>query len=178
MIDLQQYRATIGCFNLKVQCMLDSARSSPTFVALSALVVWRRVIELGQVLHSDVRVAPLAYFDLLLCYSNVYQVYGILCSRLLLCGDVESNPGPTGYRSCPQCGANVSIRSIACSCGYVFRKGKGKGSGRPKSHPVGRPIGTTRSAGYNVGTGRPAGTTRDAGSDVGTGRLPEMLVVM
>ena len=150
--------------------MLDSARSSPTFVALSALVVWRRVIELGQVLHSDVRVAPLAYFDLLLCYSNVYQIYSILFSRLLLCGDVESNPGPTGYRSCPQCGANVSIRSIACSCGYVFRKGKGKGSGRPKSHPVGRPIGTTRSAGYNVGTGRPAGTTRDAGSDVSIGR--------
>ena len=149
--------------------MLDSARSSPTFVALNALVVLRRVIEIGQVLHSDVRVAPLAYFDLLLCYSNVYQIYSILCSRLLLCGDIESNPGPTGYRSCPQCGANVSIRSISCSCGYVFRKGKGKGSGRPKSHPVGRPIGTTRSAGYNVGTGRPVGTTRDDGSDVSTG---------
>ena len=35
---------------------------------------------------------------------------------------------------------------------------------------VGRPIGTTRDAGSNVGTGRPIGTTRDAGSNVGTGR--------
>ena len=176
MIDLQQYRATIGCFNLKVQCMLDSVRSSPTFVALSALVVLCRVIEIGQVLHSDVRVAPLAYFDLLLCYSNVYQIYSILCSRLLLCGDVESNPGPTGYKSCPQCGANVSIRSITCSCGYVLRRKKGKGSGRPKLQlgykvcPAGRPVGTTRDAGSNVSTGRPVGTTRDAGNNVGTGR--------
>ena len=78
MIDLQQYRATIDCFNFKVQCMLDSARSSPTFAALSALVVLRRVIEIGQVLHSDVRIAPIAYFNLLLCYSNVYQIYSII----------------------------------------------------------------------------------------------------
>ena len=156
--------------------MLDSARSSPTFVALSALVVLRRVIEIGQVLHSDVRVAPLAYFDLLLCYSNVYHIYSILCSRLLLCGDVESNPGPTGYKSCPQCGANVSIRSITCSCGYVLRGKRGKDGGRPKLQlgykvgPVGRPVGTTRDAGSNVSTGRPIGTTRGAGSNVSDGR--------
>ena len=149
--------------------------------------------------YDDYNVAPLAYYDVALCYSNILQIYHCLCFRLLLSGDVELNPSPTGYRVCPQCSNEVPISSIVCiSCGFVLRKGKR--AGQPKcttsqlgyNVSTGRPVGTTGDTGIvvtecptssnvsvgrpvgttgsNVGTGHPIGTTRDAGSNVGTGR--------
>ena len=192
MIDLQQYRYSIGCFSLKSQ---SYDVCSPCNIALYTIIILGRVVEIVQVLYKDANIAPLAYYDVLSCYNDVMHMYYCLCCRLLLSGDVELNPGPTGYRQCPQCNNQVHIKRLVCvSCGYALRnKGKGRpigttsqlgyrvSTGRPGTthtgstsdinigHP-GRPVGTTRDAGSNVGTGRPSGTTRDAGSNVGTGR--------
>ena len=191
MIDLQQYRCTIGCFYLRICNQSGIDLNSPCNAALHALLVLGRIIELGKLLYDDYNVAPLAYYDVALCYSNILQIYHCLYFQLLLSGDVELNPGPTGYRVCPQCSNQVPISSIVCiSCGFVLRKGKR--AGRPKcttsqlamgyNVSTGRPVGTISDTGIaviecpigatssNVSVGRPVGTTRDAGSNVGTGR--------
>ena len=189
MIDLQQYRCTIGCFYLRIRNENGIDLNSPCNAALHALLVLGRIIELGKLLYDDYNVAPLAYYDVALCYSNILQMYHCLCFRLLLSGDVELNPGPTGYRVCPQCSNEVPISSIVCiSCGFVLHKGKR--AGRPKcttsqlgyNVSTGRPVGSAGDTGIvvtecptgatssNVNVGRPIGTTRDAGSNVGIGR--------
>ena len=33
----------------------------------------------------------------------------IMCFLILLCGDVEVNPGPKGLKACPQCNKNVPV---------------------------------------------------------------------
>ena len=131
MIDLQQYRSTIGCFYWRVQNQSNIDLNSPCNAALHALLVLGRVVEVGKLLYSDINIAPLVYYDVSMCYSNILQMYHCLCFRLLLSGDVELNPGPTGYRTCPQCSGQVPIRSILCiSCGCIMRKDKR--AGRPK----------------------------------------------
>ena len=112
------------------------------------------------------------------CCNIIMLSYKLYICLIILChGDIELNPGPTGYRACPQCHTQVPIRSLVCSsCGFVIRTTKRPG--RPQgtnsaigySVGTGRPVGTTKDAGSNVGTGRPVGTTKDAGSNVGTGR--------
>ena len=42
---------------------------------------------------------------------------------LLLCGDVETNPGPT-TKICPECSASVNVKILMCSCGYFFKTNK------------------------------------------------------
>jgi len=77
---------------------------------------------------------------------------------LLLCGDVESNPGPKGYKVCPSCSEQVPISHVKCNCGYTLKR------------KIGRPAGTTAEAGYNTSVGRFKGTTRKAGFKVSSGR--------
>ena len=45
---------------------------------------------------------------------------------ILLCGDIEKNPGPKRYKVCPQCNTSIIIGVKHCSCGYWFNK-----KGRP-----------------------------------------------
>ena len=191
MIDLQQYRCAIGCFYWRIQNQSNIDLNSPCNAALRALLVLGRVVEVGKLLymHDDVNIAPLVYYDVAMCYSNILQMYFSFCFRLLLSGDVELNPGPTVYKACPQCNNQVHIRSVVCiSCGFVIRKDKR--AGRPKcttsqlgyNISTGRPVGTISDTGIvvtecligatssNVRVGRPIGTTRDAGSNVSTGR--------
>jgi len=52
----------------------------------------------------------------------------------LLCGDVESNPGPKGYKVCPSCSEQVPISQVKCNCGYTLKR------------KIGRPAGTTAEA--------------------------------
>ena len=42
---------------------------------------------------------------------------------LLLCGDVETNPGPT-TKQCPECYSSVHVRVAICLCGYIFKCNK------------------------------------------------------
>ena len=190
MIDLQQYRCAIGCFYWRIQNQSNIDLNSPCNAALRALLVSRRVVEVGKLLYmyDDINIVPLVYYDVAMCYSNILQMYFSFCFQLLLSGDVELNPGPTVYKACPQCSNQVHIRSVVCiSCGFVLRSGKR--AGRPKctssqlgyNVSTGCPVGTTGDTGIvvtecpvgatssNVSVGCPVGTTRNAGSNVGTG---------
>ena len=105
---------------------------------------------------------------------------------ILLCGDIEENPGPRGYKVCPQCKNSIVVSIKLCSYGYRFNKkgrpchssSSSKSTGRPvgTSHIAGfnvssgRPVGTTQAAGFNASNGCKIGSTRDAGFDVSTGR--------
>ena len=41
---------------------------------------------------------------------------------LLLCGDIETNPGPT-TKVCPECSCHFTLKSL-CLCGYSFKSAK------------------------------------------------------
>ena len=99
----------------------------------------------------------------------------ILCALLLLlCGDVEVNPGPRGKKECPGCKKLVTNRQKQCTCGYDLKISIGRPIGT--SHAagfkvsMGRPVGTTGSNGFNVTTGHPVGTTTNAGFNASQGR--------
>ena len=91
---------------------------------------------------------------------------------ILLCGDIEENPGPKGYKICPQCKNSMVISVKQCSCGYWFNK-----KGRP-SKTTGCPVGTSCVAGFNVSSGQPVGTTLEAGFNASNGRVKLALHVM
>ena len=66
-------------------------------------------------------------------YTNQYcQRMIILCcflqscismQLLLLCGDIETNPGPT-TKVCPECSLSLNIKVSMCPCGYSFKSAK------------------------------------------------------
>jgi len=92
--------------------------------------------------------------------ENIYNVQSDLHSFLLLlqAGDIERNPGPTLFVTCPNCNEKVHVKKMFCECGHKISKRKG------------RPIGTTSRAGFKVSTGRAIGTTAEAGYGVSSGR--------
>ena len=70
--------------------------------------------------------------------------------------------GPLFWKNCSVCNSKQHIHSQKClNCGSRLTK-----SGKK----VGRPVGTTVAAGYNVSDGRPIGTTVAAGYNVSDGR--------
>ena len=86
--------------------------------------------------------------DLTVLCIAVFAMYVI--SMLLLCsGDIELNPGPGCYVMCPNnCNVQVHIRKKTCDCGYRLFKKCGRLA-------TGRPVGTTRDAGFSASTGHP-----------------------
>ena len=86
----------------------------------------------------------------------------VLCVSLLLilCGDIELNPGPKGKKVRPNCKELIANRLIKRICGFNLSK---------IHQSTGRPVGTTRAAGYNVIIGRPLGTSISDGFKVSTG---------
>ena len=56
---------------------------------------------------------------MLSCFFHSY----LSLQLLLLCGDVETNPGPT-TKICPECSASVNVKISTCSCGYFFKTNK------------------------------------------------------
>ena len=93
---------------------------------------------------------------------------------LLLCGDIESNPGPKTYIICPQCNEQVHVKQEKCNCGYVMNKKKGRPAGTTVEAgynvSIGCRIGTTKEAGYNVPSGRTVGSTMQAGFQASSGQ--------
>ena len=134
MIDLSQWRASIGFFNSRVRCIGREYCSSTDSVSLHTVV--------SVVL--DVTVLQML-------------MYAITVLLLLLCGDIETHPGPVCYTVCPNCNIQVHIRKKICECGYTIRK------------KCGRQTGTNRSAGFNVSSGRPT-ANRSIKLNVPTGR--------
>ena len=58
--------------------------------------------------------------------SVIFQLF------LILCGDIETNPGPVTSKSGPICNAQIHIRKQVCTCGYVFNQRHRK----PRLHVV------------------------------------------
>ena len=109
----------------------------------------------------------------------------VVLMLLIVSGDIELNPGPTGSSSsatdAPDSNANQSTQSTVCqlfrtcsSCnGRVHvRQKRCKLCGCVLLRHAGRPTGTTATAGFNVSLsgGRPMGTSAAAGFDVSGGR--------
>ena len=126
MIDLQQYRSTIGCFYWRVQNQSNICLNSPCNGALHALLVLGRVVEVGKLLYSHINIAPLVYYDVSMCYSNSLQMYHYLCFQLLLSGDVDQFPPDTEHV------LSVVVKCLlgpyyVLSCSCIMRKDKGAG---------------------------------------------------
>ena len=93
----------------------------------------------------------------------LFEIIALIIDFLiLLCGDIEENPAPRGYKVCPQCKTSIVVSIRLCSCGYRFNKKACHTNSSSKS--TGRPVGTTHSAGFNVSDGRPLGTTHEKGA--------------
>ena len=123
MIELSQWRTSIGIFNSRVNSgYVDRDYSS----SLSNVL-----------LHTVLTVIRDA--AVLQLFVHVYVVTVLL---LLLCGDIEMNPGPV-YTLCPNCNIRVHIRKKICECGYVLHT---KG---------GRKMGTSSNPGFSGSAGRP-----------------------
>ncbi len=80
-----------------------------------------------------------------------------------------------GFVSCPSCSAVIHVRATVCHhCHKSRRRGRPIGTTREAGYKVGvhggRPKGTTIEAGYKVGSGRPKGTTIEAGYKCSPGR--------
>ena len=145
MIDLQQYRMCVGCFYYKIP-VCGTSRGKGYYIL-------NHLLEIG-----------------IECRLAICLILNIL---LLLCGDIEVNPGPKGMKICPQCKQYLSTRQNVCKCGHTFnKKGRPVGTTQATGYKVskGRPIGTTCSTGCVIGSGRPVGTTVDAGFNASGGR--------
>ena len=150
MINISRWRASIGLFNSRVNSgYVDRDYSSSASDVL---------------LHTGVTV--IRDITVLQMFMHVYVVSVLL---LLLCGDIEMNPGPV-YIFCPDCNIQVHIRKKICECGYVLRNKGGRKmgttcfsgtAGRPPSNvdielnvPIGRPN-SNDDIELNVPIGRP-----------------------
>ena len=103
----------------------------------------------------------------------------VVLMLLIVSGDVELNPGPTGssssFADAPDSNADQSTKSTVCqlfracsSCNEKVhvRQKRCKHCGFKLLRNAGRPTGTTATAGFNVSGGRPTGTTAVAGFNV------------
>ena len=161
MIDLSQWRASIGLFN----CINREYTSSTSGILLNAVVV--------------------TVFEYAVLHMFVYVITVLL---ILLCGDIETHPGPV-YILCTSCNNQVNIRKKVCECGYVIHKKRGRKTGTNRSNgfnvssgrptiantnieldvPIGRPC-SNANVKLDVPIGHPSGTTSDSGFDVSAGR--------
>ena len=117
MIDITQWRAVIGSFHSKeVRC--DCLRKE-----IPCTPVIECTYELSSCYPISWLVSICVVFNLL---SVIFQLF------LILCGDIETNPGPVTSKSCPICNAQIHIRKQVCTCGYVFNQRHRK----PRLHVV------------------------------------------
>ena len=104
MIDIIQWRASVGVFN-NVHRLSKSVTTilsdDNCFVAFGNMYYQYAVI----------------WFGLIYFLVNVY--YHALC--LILSGDIETNPGPV-YKVCPKCDSRIHIKKKVCLCGYILCK--------------------------------------------------------
>ena len=95
MISTEQWRATIGCF-------VPWAGKCNTSKCI------------GKVLN---RGSTCSHYSI----KPFILIMSVLSALLIMAGDVELNPGPRGFRKCPQCEQQVPIKCKTCtSCGLSF----------------------------------------------------------
>ena len=64
---------------------------------------------------------------------GAFIMLSFIFTYLLVCGDVESNPGPGLYIVCPLCKENVHVQNCVCSCGFILKKKAKYGAYQKKS---------------------------------------------
>ena len=101
MIDIVQWRASIGAFNISYQSN-KPVTSQDFSIGFSELCYHHTVV---------------------IWFVSIYCLINVLCYVfcLLLSGDIETNPRPV-HKLCPQCDRHIHIRKKVCLCGYVFCK--------------------------------------------------------
>ena len=100
MIDTNQWRASIGAFNI----------STKRSVSYTDDKIWCDCLEC-----KSCTCHPITWF------MSVYYVLNVFFQMcLILSGDIETNPGPV--KTCPSCDAQIHIRKKICMCGYVFNQ--------------------------------------------------------
>ena len=112
MIDIIQWRASIGGFNISVQsvrntCIDNNIRCDN--------------IRCDSLEFIEYEVPSTCHYFPIVWFLSVYYVLNIffqIC--LILSGDIETNPGPISYKTCPSCDAQIPIRKKICLCGYAF----------------------------------------------------------
>ena len=114
MIEIWQWRMTIGCF-------AGGGASTPTTRGIRTMVTFPRSWY------------GITFTGLLLCtYSLIVVAILLLCS-----GNVELNPGPVNCKTCPFClDKKVPIKLKVCNCGHVFHKKSRRQPPRYNSIPL------------------------------------------
>ena len=95
MISTEQWRATIGCF-----------------VPCAGKCNTRKCI--GKVLN---RGSTCSHYSI----KQFILIMTVLSALLIMGGDVELNPGPRGFRKCPQCEQQVPIKCKTCTNWIIFQ---------------------------------------------------------
>ena len=144
MISVEQWRAAIGCFSpTRLHCAAFTAHGE--VVNTSALMMYWLLM---QCFGTAVRLLHNLYCSKML-YRLEYLIPQTLMLLLLLCGDIETNPGPvcqkcfnvicsclhnvtpkrqparvqSRRKQCPVCSSLLGCRKAVCGCGYNFAKG-------------------------------------------------------
>ena len=138
MIGIEQWRAAIGCFHPK--CVSTNFVTHDEGIdVMFRLLCFLYSIVIGCVkklsfscvysivLHA---ICSMKRFGDYLEVCTIFLAYLIVI--LLLCGDIETNPGPV-ERKCPKCMSVVSVEKRVCVCGYSFRKNLDKSECMPQS---------------------------------------------
>uniref|UniRef100_A0A3P8U965 Chromosome 5 open reading frame 24 n=1 Tax=Amphiprion percula TaxID=161767 RepID=A0A3P8U965_AMPPE len=122
---------------------------------------------------------PASHFDL--CTSQASKFYPppppshkpMVCQRQEVLGGDPRSPGKiAGVKGSDQ--ARDDGKKKSKSVGKTGRRGRPLGTTKLAGYrtSTGRPLGTTRAAGFKTSPGRPLGTTRAAGYKVSPGRPP------
>uniref|UniRef100_A0A3B4Y0I6 Chromosome 5 open reading frame 24 n=1 Tax=Seriola lalandi dorsalis TaxID=1841481 RepID=A0A3B4Y0I6_SERLL len=114
---------------------------------------------------------PASHFDLCTSQSNNHKP--MVCQRQeVLGGDPRSSGKIPGIKSTDQAPDDPKKKNKAV--GKTGRRGRPLGTTKLAGYrtSTGRPLGTTRAAGFKTSPGRPLGTTRAAGYKVSPGRPP------
>ena len=112
MIDIIQWRASIGGFNISVQSVRNTCIDNN---------IWCDNIRCDSLEFIEYEVPSTCHYFPIVWFLSVYYVLNIffqIC--LILSGDIETNPGPISYKTCPSCDAQIPIRKKICLCGYAF----------------------------------------------------------
>ena len=110
MIDTNQWKASIGAFNIsnksvRTCCIHDKVRCGYNCL---------------EFIEYEVCSTCNYSFVWFLSVYYVLNVFFQMC--LILSGDIETNPGPITTKTCPSCDTQIHIRKKICACGYAFNQ--------------------------------------------------------
>ena len=103
MIDIIQWRASIGAFNA------HQSRKSVTTIYSDD--------------YYSVTCRDIYYHYAVIWFVSVYCLVSVsyYAFSLILSGDIETNPGPVN-KLCPECDGRIHIKKKVCLCGYIYAK--------------------------------------------------------